>query len=53
MVGDMRKERLVVVTVIMVGRRFDWGMLHAVALGLKIGYAISPGIDRMSDRFGW
>ena len=35
MVGDMRKERLVVVTVIMVGRRFDWGMLHAVALRVE------------------
>ena len=29
-VGDMRKEGLVAGTVIIVGRRLDWGILHAV-----------------------
>ena len=32
MVGDMRKEGLVSGTVIIVGRRLDWGILHALAL---------------------
>ena len=31
-VGEMRKECLVAGTVIIVGRRLDWGILHAVAL---------------------
>ena len=32
MVGEMKKEGLVGGTVIIVGRRLDWGILHAMAL---------------------
>ena len=31
-ISEMRKEGLVLGTVITVGRRLDWGILHAVAL---------------------
>ena len=31
-VGEMRKEGFVAGTVIIIGRRFDWGIFHAVAL---------------------
>ena len=31
-VGEMRKEGFVAGTEIIIGRRFDWGILHAVAL---------------------
>ena len=32
MVGDIRKDGLLVGTVIIVGRRLDWVILHAAAL---------------------
>ena len=32
MVGEMRKEGLVSGTIIIVGRRLYWGMLHAVEM---------------------
>ena len=34
MVGETRKEGLVAGTVIIEGRRIDWGILHAVVLKL-------------------
>ena len=33
-VGEMRKDGLVSRTLIIVGRRLDWGIFHAVALRL-------------------
>ena len=32
--GEMRKEGLVAGILILVGRRLDWGIFHAVALGV-------------------